>query len=216
MRTAAIIPAFNESKTIGEVLTVLQKCSLVDRIVVVSDGSSDNTVEVALEYDDVEVIELLENRGKGGAIKAGLDHIPAEIILFLDADLIGLTEAHVASLLSLVLEGKALMAVGLFEKGRVATDIAQRMAPFLSGQRALKRELLESISDLDLSRFGAEVALHRYVEEQHIPVSLVTLPDLSHVMKEEKLGLWKGIAARGKMYWEIIRYAARINPNPKQ
>jgi polyisoprenyl-phosphate glycosyltransferase len=216
MRTAAIIPAFNESKTIGEVLAVLQKCSLVDQIIVVSDGSSDNTVEVALEYDDIEVIELLENRGKGGAIKAGLDHTPAEILLFLDADLIGLTEAHVASLISPVIDGKALMAVGLFEKGRVATDIAQKMAPFLSGQRALKRQLLESISDLDLSRFGAEVALHRYVEEQHIPVSMVTLPDLSHVMKEEKLGFWKGIAARGKMYWEIIRYAAKINPHPKQ
>jgi len=43
------------------------------------------------------------------------------------------------------------------------------------------------------------------MEENKIPVALVNLPDLSHLMKEEKLGLWKGLAARGKMYWEIIK-----------
>jgi glycosyltransferase involved in cell wall biosynthesis len=212
---AAIIPAFNEARTIGEVLCVLKRCPVVNQIIVVSDGSSDSTVQVALQYDGVEVIELLENRGKGGAIKAGLDHARAEILLFLDADLIGLTEKHVTDLLDPVINERCPMTVGLFEKGRVATDIAQKITPFLSGQRALRRELLESISDLDLSRFGMEVALHRYVEEMNIPVKIVNLADLSHVMKEEKLGFWKGIAARGKMYWEIIKYAAKANPHPK-
>lgn len=215
MKSAAIIPAYNEAKTIGSVIDVLVRCSLVEQVIVVSDGSTDCTVQIALDYDNVEVIELLENRGKGGAIKAGMDHTDAGMLLFLDADLIGLTESHVIDLLKPVLDGEAAMTIGLFEKGRVATDIAQKMAPFLSGQRALKRELLESISDFDLSRFGAEVALHRYVEGHNIPVTQINLLDLSHVMKEEKLGFWKGISARGKMYWEIIKYAARINPHPK-
>ncbi len=215
MKSAAIIPAYNEEKTIGAVIDVLTQCSLIDQIIVVSDGSTDRTVHIALSYENVEVIELLENRGKGGAIKAGLDHTDAGVLLFLDADLIGLKPTHVAALLQPVLEGEAAMTIGVFEKGRVATDIAQKMAPFLSGQRALRRELLEQIPDFDLSRFGAEVALHRYVEEHNIPVLQVTLPDLSHVMKEEKMGLWKGLSARGKMYWEIIKYAAKINPHPK-
>ena len=215
MKIATIIPAFNEAKTIGTILNTLKRCSRIDQIIVVSDGSTDSTVEEALRVDNIEVIELLENRGKGGAIKAGLDHTSAEIILFLDADLIGLTPAHVNALLQPVIDGTAPMAIGIFEKGRVATDIAQKMAPFLSGQRAVRRELLESISDLDLSRFGAEVALHRYVEDHKIPVTVVQLPDLSHVMKEEKLGLCKGLGARAKMYWEIIKYAARAKPNPK-
>jgi polyisoprenyl-phosphate glycosyltransferase len=215
VKSAAIIPAYNEAKTIGSVIDVLVRCSMIDQVIVVSDGSTDSTVQIALDYDNVEVIELLENRGKGGAIKAGMDHTDARILLFLDADLIGLTQSHVTALLQPVLDSQAAMTVGLFEKGRVATDIAQKMAPFLSGQRALKRELLESISDFDLSRFGAEVALHRYVEDNRIAVIQVNLPDLSHVMKEEKLGFWKGISARGKMYWEIIKYAARINPHPK-
>jgi hypothetical protein len=97
----------------------------------------------------------------------------------------------------------------------VATDLAQRMAPFLSGQRALKRDLLQGISDLDLSRFGVEMALHRYVGDNRVDVMVVILRDLSHLMKEEKLGLWKGMAARIKMYWEIIKCAARVHPHPK-
>ncbi len=215
MEVAAIIPAFNEEKTIGDVICALQESSAVDRIIVVSDGSEDRTVESALDYQDVEVIDLLDNRGKGGAVKAGLDRCESEIVLILDADLIGLSAEHVEALLKPVLEGSTMMAVGIFEKGRMATDIAQKMAPFLSGQRALKRDLLENISDLDLSRFGIEVALHKYVEDNEIEAEVVQLPDLSHVMKEEKLGFWKGVLARGKMYWEILKYVARIDTDPK-
>lgn len=211
MDVAAIVPAYNEAKTIGAVLGVLTKCRLINEVIVVSDGSTDDTVKIALQFDGVQVVELPENRGKGGAMKAGLEQTAAEIVLFLDADLIGLTEDHVNALLQPVLENQALMSLGVFEKGRIATDLAQKVAPYLSGQRALQRDLLSDLSDLDLTRFGVEVALHRYMEENKIPVALVNLPDLSHLMKEEKLGLWKGLAARGKMYWEIIKYAASID-----
>lgn len=211
MAVTAIIPAYNEEKTIENVLIALKKSELVDRIIVISDGSDDQTVNTVMQQKDVEVIELLQNRGKGGAVKAGLDRCTDEIILILDADLIGLNTGHIKDLLKPVIEEKAEMSVGIFEKGRVATDIAQKMAPFLSGQRALKRDLLENISDLDLSRFGIEVALEKYAEENEVDVEVVQLSDLSHVMKEEKLGLSKGISARVKMYWEIIRYLIRID-----
>ncbi len=216
MEVAAIIPAFNEEKTVGNVIKTLKKVKNVHRIVVVSDGSEDGTVHSAMQYNQVEVIELLDNRGKGGAIKAGLDRCDSEIILILDADLLGLTVKHVEDLLDPVIKERALMAVGIFEKGRMATDIAQKMAPFLSGQRALKRDLLENISDLDLSRFGIEVALHQYVEDNDIEAEIVQLPDLSHVMKEEKLGFFKGALARVKMYWEIFKYVARIGADPRE
>lgn len=214
MKVAAIVPAYNEENTIGGVLTVLQSSPLVDNIIVVSDGSEDKTVDVVLEYQGIEVIELLENRGKGGAVIAGLERCREEVILILDADLVGLTTDHIEALLKPVLEGKAQMSIGIFEKGRMATDFAQKVAPFLSGQRALKRELLEGISDLNLTRFGIEVALHQHVEDNEIETEAVQLPDLSHVMKEEKLGFWKGLLARAKMYWEIVRYVIRLGDYP--
>jgi len=211
VEVAAIIPAYNEDKTIGPILSVLQKCPQVKQIIVVSDGSTDRTVKVALSFDGVEVVELPCNIGKGGAIMAGLKRTQAEVLLFLDADLIGLTSEHVSSLLTPVLESNAQMAVGVFERGRMATDLAQKMAPFLSGQRVLTRNLLEKVVDLDISRFGVEVMLHRFAEEHKVPTVTVCLSDLSHVLKEEKLGIWKGSQARLQMYWEIIKYAAKAS-----
>ena len=210
MNVIAVIPAYNEEKTIGDVLAVLQEVSLISRIIVVSDGSTDNTVEVAGSYD-VDVVELKENRGKGGALQAGLQNTRAEVVLFLDADLIGLTTEHVENLLLPVLQDRAEMTIGIFEKGRRATDFAQKMAPKLSGQRAIKYSLIEQISGLDVSRFGVEVALNRFMESAQIRVEEVLLPDMSHVMKEEKLGMFKGMAARMKMYWEIIKSLTSVD-----
>jgi polyisoprenyl-phosphate glycosyltransferase len=209
VKVIAIIPAYNEEKTIGEVLRVLKDIAVIDRIVVVSDGSTDGTVDVAREYD-VDVIELQENKGKGGAMKAGLDSADAEVILFLDADLLGLTSGHVLSLLKPVMTGEADMTLGLFGGGRMVTDLAQKVAPYLSGQRAVRRSLLEQISDMDIARFGVEVAITRQIESQGTRVKEVVLPDMSHVMKEEKLGIVKGFAARIKMYWEIVKYFTKI------
>jgi len=210
METIAIIPAYNEEKNIGHVLSVLTDVALIKKVIVVSDGSTDDTVNVAKSYG-VEIIELAENRGKGGALKAGLDNFQADVVLFLDADLLGLTEKHVLNLVEPVINDEADMTIGIFEKGRIATDLAQKMAPYLSGQRALKFSLLEKISDLDVARFGVEVALNRFMESSDIRVKEVILYDMSHVMKEEKMGVWKGMAARMKMYWEIIKYLTRVN-----
>lgn len=209
METIAIIPAYNEEKNIGHVLSVLTDVALIKKVIVVSDGSTDDTVNVAKSYG-VEIIELAENRGKGGALKAGLDNFQADVVLFLDADLLGLTEKHVLNLVEPVINDEADMTIGIFEKGRIATDLAQKMAPYLSGQRALKFSLLEKISDLDVARFGVELALNRFMESSNIRVKEVLLYDMSHVMKEEKMGVWKGMAARMKMYWEIIKYLTRV------
>ena len=151
-----------------------------------------------------QVLELASNQGKGAALLAGVQTTTAGVLVLLDADLVGLQPKHVESLLQPVLTDSAPMAVAVFAQGRLATDLAQKIAPFLSGQRAVRRNLLESIPELDVSRFGVEVALTQYVHEQDIAVVRVPWHDVTHVMKEEKLGLAKGFGARLKMYHEII------------
>lgn len=204
MKVSAVIPAYNEEKNINNVLQILREMELIEEIIVVSDGSTDRTVEVAKE-SGAKVIELKENIGKGGAMMKGVRAASNPVILFLDADLLGLTVKHVKELVFPVLYEGYDMSVGIFEKGRFATDLAQLVAPFLSGQRAVKKELFESISHLDASRFGVEAALTKYVHDKKVPVKEVHLKDMSHVMKEEKLGFAKGFAARMKMYWEILK-----------
>ncbi len=208
MKIAAIVPAFNEEKTIGGVLSVLTRLQEIAEVIVVDDGSTDRTGQVAESFG-VSIIQLPENRGKGGAVKAGLDSTQAGVILFLDADLVGLNQGHVRQLLAPVLSGSADMSIGLFESGRMATDLAQKVAPYLTGQRVVRRTVLEQVNDLDITRFGFEIALTRLADALRLPVAEVQLHNLTHVTKEEKMGLLKGFAARLRMYWEIVRCYAR-------
>ncbi len=205
-RTVAVVPAYNEERTLGDVLAVLRQVPAVDAVFVISDGSTDRTAAVA-RSGGATCIELPQNIGKGGALKVGIDHADADIYLFLDADLIGLTAEHVVRLLDPVLGGKAEMSLGILEKGRVATDLAQAVAPYLSGQRAVTRNILLGLSSMETTRYGIEVAIHRYLKKNGIAVEMVPMENLTHRTKEEKLGLLRGFVARMKMYWEIVRYA---------
>lgn len=205
MKIIAVVPAFNEEKTIGGVLSALTQVNEIAEIVVVNDGSTDKTAQQAANYA-VTVVTLGKNRGKGGAIKAGLERCQADVVLFLDADLIGLRAEHVRKLLEPVVTGEYVMSVGIFERGRKITDLAQKVAPYLSGQRAVRREVMDLINDLDICRFGLEMAVTRLAESYRYNVKEVQLLNLTHVTKEEKYGIIKGTAARLKMYWEIIRY----------
>jgi len=204
MSVSAVIPAYNEESTIGEIVRVLAMVPKISQIIVVSDGSTDATADAA-RMAGADVIELKENMGKGGAMAVGVNACRFDTVLFLDADLIGLTPKHVEDLIDPVIAGETAMTIGIFEKGRLTTDLAQFVAPYLSGQRCLKKELFARMDDLEASRFGVEAALTKYAEEQHISTKEVELAGMSHIMKEEKLGLAKGLAARMKMYWEIAK-----------
>lgn len=204
MPVSAIIPAYNEENTICAVIDTLKSVDKVDEIIVVNDGSHDNTAQKALECG-VTVLSLQKNSGKGAAVKAGLDACKGEVILLLDADLIGLKKKHVEDMLAPVLEGNYDMSIGVFSNGRLSTDLAHMISPYLSGQRVVKRKVLEGISTLAQSGYGIETALTVYAVKNNLSVVKVELLNITHVMKEEKLGLFKGVLQRFKMYWQVYR-----------
>jgi glycosyltransferase involved in cell wall biosynthesis len=201
---AAIIPAYNEEQTIGEVVEALLASSVIDEIIVVSDGSTDCTVKVAGRYP-IKVVALEEKVGKGGAMKAGADQTLCDVLLFVDADLVGLGAKHIEALVEPVISGKTAMSIGVFSEGRVSTDLAQKLAPSLSGQRAVTKAFFEAVPKLEKSRFGVEMALTHYAERQDVAVVKVPLPFLSQVTKEEKRGLLLGLQARMEMYRDIVK-----------
>jgi glycosyltransferase involved in cell wall biosynthesis len=204
MKITCIIPAYNEEKTIGDVIKCVKKVELIDDIIVVSDGSQDETANISRSLE-VRTIELKDNKGKGAALVTGIENSDGDILIFMDADLIGLNEKHIENLLLPVIRNETDMTIGLFKNGRLVTDIAQKVAPYLSGQRALKRNIIQDIDKLDMTRYGIEVAITKLAEKKHYRFSTIKLEDLTHIMKEEKLGLGKGFTERMKMYWQIIR-----------
>ncbi|MCF8000889.1 MAG: glycosyltransferase [Halanaerobiales bacterium] len=203
MRIKALIPAFNEEKTIGNIIDILNTIPRIDEVIVVDDGSKDNTHQEA-ESRGAKVIKLDENRGKGAALQEGISKIDTEIILLLDGDLIGLKDTHIYKLINPLLADEADMTIGIFKKGRGLTDLAQVVSPKLSGQRAIKLSELKKINSLDKKGFGVEIALNKHFKDKN-RVKKVPLKELTHVMKEEKMGFVEGAKARSKMYLDILK-----------
>jgi hypothetical protein len=90
-----VIPALNEEEAIGDTLrrTLEARAYIVANspvrdvdVVVVSDGSSDRTEEIAKSFEDVTVLVFERNRGYGAAIKCGFEHGRGDLVSFLDAD----------------------------------------------------------------------------------------------------------------------------------
>ncbi len=95
MKLTVVIPALNEEAAIGSIIERTLAAKEVVRagspvteveVIVVSDGSTDKTAEIAATYDGVRVIKFETNRGYGAAIKKGFEVGTGEIVGFLDAD----------------------------------------------------------------------------------------------------------------------------------
>ena len=202
MRCGILIPAFNEEASVAEVV----KTALAARlgpVLVVDDGSVDATSSVT-KRAGAEVLTLSQNLGKGGAVWVGAEHLKTDVIVLLDADLTGLTPAHIRALAAPVLAGDADMTRGIFVGGRWATSAAQRLAPQLNGQRALLKTKLLEVPGLIYSRYGVEIAITEAARHGGWRTLDVLLPGVSQVMKEEKRGFWPGLRVRLRMYGDIL------------
>jgi glycosyltransferase involved in cell wall biosynthesis len=205
MKISAVIPAYNEATRIGAVLEPVLAAPSVAEVLVVDDGSTDGTAEMAEHYG-VKVVRLGENQGKGAAMAAGAREATGEILLFLDADLTGLTPHHVEDLVRAYRAGDAEVVIAVFREGRVATDLSQRLVPFLSGQRIMPKALFEKACTLtEANDFGIETALTKLAFREGWRQKIVVWEGVSHVRKEEKRGLWRGFCDRLRMYANIVR-----------
>lgn len=208
----AVIPAYNEAPRIGTVLGVLRDVPLVRHIIVVDDGSTDGTAQVvqrwAAEDPRIRLLRLPENRGKGAAMVEGARLSPSDIVLFLDADLVGLKPHHVEALIWPVLRDEADMTVGLFRGGRPHTDWSHILTPFLSGQRCLRWSVFSRTPELAEAGWGAETAFHLHAAREHLRLEKVVLEGVTQVTKEEKAEFPAAVRSRARMYGHIVRYAA--------
>ena len=82
-----IVPAYNEAEYIEETIKSIKLLADVGEIIVVDDGSKDDTYEILKKIEGIIVIRNPQNKGKGYAIKKGLEKATKEYIALIDADL---------------------------------------------------------------------------------------------------------------------------------
>jgi len=209
VRVTCIIPAYNEAATITGVIRAARACPLVDEVIVVSDGSSDNTAVLAAWAGAHRVITLLRNGGKGRAVLEAVREAGGEVILLLDADLVGLRPAHLGQLLAPVLQGEAEMAVAEFSEDRL-----HRWMHPLSGQRAIRRSLLCQAGRLERTGFGFEIALDRAARTQGAATQRVSWQGVHHRSKREKYGTVAGLRLKMRASSDLARQAIRPRRSP--
>lgn len=210
-KVSAIIPAYNEAGNIGATITALKGLNWLDEIIVVDDGSKDETGKIA-EEAEVIVFRLAENRGKGMAMEVGAAASRGDVLLFLDGDLRE-TAANAWPLAEPILQGRANMAVALLPlSGKGGFGIVQGLSRWavaragggllaqpLSGQRAMAREVWQKFGSFR-GGFGVETALGMGVAR--LGFSLLEVPvDMSHDRTGKTI---KGLAHRGQQLIHVV------------
>lgn len=202
-RVAAIIPAYNEEPTIGQVVRILTSSPYVHQVLVVSDGSTDRTVDLA-RAAGATVYEVFPNQGKGEAMQRGVHETNAEILVFFDADLIGLTTEHVEQLVSPVISGELRMNIGLRDRGRFVTALTKHL-PLISGERAMQRVVFEGVPSRFLKGFMVETALNYFCRSRRLRYGSVKLTGLTIRRKYQKVGFLRAVLQYARMAFQIVK-----------
>jgi glycosyltransferase involved in cell wall biosynthesis len=223
---AVVVPAFNEAERIGETVAAARTLPSVDAVVVASDGSTDDTVRVALAAG-ATVWQTRRNQGKAAAMLAGAMAV-REIdrrdpqdrprhLLFLDADL-GATAANAGPLIDPVSVGDADMTTAVFASRvklagrgfvvRLSGNGIRRATGWtpaqpLNGQRCLTREAFEAARPLARG-FGVETAMTIDLRRKGFRILEVEV-DMAHRATGGDLS---GQLHRGRQFLDVARALA--------
>jgi glycosyltransferase involved in cell wall biosynthesis len=166
-----IIPAFNEEGRIAKTLEALKSVCHSSEIIVVNDGSTDRTAEIAERFAD-RVISYPLNKGKGYALKQGWREASGTYIACLDADLEE-TAKEILSLIEPIRNGEADVTISIIQPGtKAGTGFVKKRvqalvykktgvileAP-LSGQRVFHRKWLPLLLKQTYKGFGIETQM---------------------------------------------------------
>ncbi|MCK9151113.1 glycosyltransferase [Methanobacterium alcaliphilum] len=188
---SVVIPAYNEENTVANVVKIAMSSKYVHEVLVVDDGSTDNTYEVA-KVAGASIIRHTNNHGKGAALKTGFKHSKGDIIAFIDADLKDLSTKQVENIIRPIIEGKADITKTKFkrEAGRVTELTAKPLLDFffpeikfdqpLSGQFAAKRTALTKIRFEE--DYGVDVGIVLDADVLGLNIREVDIGEIQHQM----------------------------------
>lgn len=211
MSVSVLIPAYNEEPRVAAVVAAARNAGYGD-VLVIDDGSRDDTKGQA-ELAGARVLRLSPNRGKGGAMLAGLHACKGDVVLFLDADMAGFSKATLRAMTDPVERGDCEQVIGVSEEASDVTsskDESWEGRVILSGQRAVRRDFLERLPESAWTGYGIEVWINDVVDRFDGRTKIFRLPGVIATYKWEKEGAAKGLAKMADMGAEVIRAMQRV------
>ncbi len=200
-----VMPARDEAPTVVANVAAALGCRHVREVIVVDDGSSDDTGELAAAAG-AKVLRRDTANGLGSkalAMAMGVAASDAPALLFVDADCTGLTAAHLDDICEPFVAGRADMSVGAFDYGRFWNPQVRRWPP-LSGERVVHRWVFEGVPPDKLDGYTIEVRLNEVVAEGRLRTSIRTMPGVFHRTKRDKLGRREGLRQTWQMYRALL------------
>jgi glycosyltransferase involved in cell wall biosynthesis len=209
---SCVIPAFNEGPRIGKVLDVIADFPIFHEIVLVNDGSGDETLEVmkqyAKNYKKITIIDVKKNGGKTQAVLKGVRKARGEMICLVDADLTGLKFEYLYKMIYFLLTGEFDQTILDREGERVSPIgwVHSWTSRFNGGERAFWKKDFKKIKFDKKSLYGIEQIINLYYVKNGLKVRTIWCPGLYGALQFQKKGFLKGLAVYNKMHAEIYRY----------
>jgi len=164
MKTSIIICTYNEANTIFNVVAACCKHNPDAEVIVVDDGSTDETesiLETLAMHHDFVYLKLKGNKGQSYAMAYGVEYASGEVILFFNADVSGLRKEHFTQMLQPIYNEVADLVIGT--PSGVTIDYTSNPYKSVIGQKAmLKSDLMPILNDIREIRFSVEnfIMLH--------------------------------------------------------
>jgi glycosyltransferase involved in cell wall biosynthesis len=222
-KLSVIVPAFNERNTIVEIVRRMRAVELpmAREIIVVDDGSNDGTRDVLKQLDDstLRVVYHPENRGKGAAIRTGLEYVTGDLVLIQDADL-EYDPDDWPKLLNPVLKGRAVVVYGSRFTGErrnmlfwhwVANRFLSLLANVLfnstlsdmeTGHKLFDRRIIDQVS-LRARSFDFEPEVTAKLLKAGIRIYEVPISYAGRTLEEGKKITWQDGAIA---LWTLVKY----------
>ncbi len=203
-RVTAIIPIYNEADRIEQVLNVVSSYPGFADVLVIDDGSTDDSKKIINNFSQVKYYFKQKNEGKAKAMNTGVSLAKTDIIFFCDGDIKGLNHRMIDEIIEPVVEGRVDMFIAMRNRKIYFLHKLVLLVPFLGGERALTKELWEKVPVFYKQKFRIEAGLNFYAKYYGHGFDMKVFRGLSQTIKEKKYGFWSGFKKRLSMIVDIF------------